>query len=298
MKIVAGSEEMRRFEDAKERMMLSSCSLFRLVLHPLSLPSIHDKEKALERIKTIESSRAKALLEIRVAMREADEKFAIAHELLGKGHFQDAARMLNLSQLCYEYADNIEREANVFFDLQSNLVMFDEGAGETIAKTAAIKQLHDTIDIMCKDSMRGVWPLHVAASNGKIGTVSYLINKLGERVDAVDRAGKTALHVAVENGRVDMVRALIEDFGADTSRRTFTGRTPMHIASDSGNSDTVRELFEGCAALIAKQVASGQRARLSKEQIPEEALKMLGTWNDTDHGNSALALAAHKLHEV
>ena len=72
----------------------------------------------------------------------------------------------------------------------------------------------------------------------------------------------------------------------------------MHIASDNGDADMVRGLFEGCAASIAKQIAGGLRARLSNEQISEEALKMLGTWNETDHGNSALALAAHKIHEV
>lgn len=278
--------------------MLSSCSLFRIVKHPLALPSIHDKERFMERLKTLERSRAQASLEIKVAMREAREKFESARDLLGRGHFQEAAQTLNLSQLCYEYADNIEREGNVFFDLQSDIVLFDEGAGAEIAKITQIEKLHETIETMFKDSMRGVWPLHAAAANGAIGTVRYLITKLGERIDAVDRAGKTALHVAVENGHVDMVRALIEDFGADSSRRTFTGRTAMHIASDCGDADVVRGLFEGCAALIAKEVAGGLRARLSKEQISEEALKTLGTWNDTDHGNSALALAAHKLHEV
>ena len=244
-------------------MMLSSCSLFRLVVHPLALPSIHDKTRSIERLKTLQQCRTEALLEVKVAMREAGEKFENACDLLGRGHFQEAARVLNLSQLCYEYADNIEREANVFFDLQSNLVLFDEGAGGEIAKITQIENLHEKIETMFKDSMRGVWPLHVAASNGAVGTVRYLINKLGERVDAVDRAGKTALHVAVESGRVDVVRVLMEDFGADSSLRTFTGRTPMHIASDNGDADMVRGLFEGCAALIAKQIAGGLRPRLS-----------------------------------
>lgn len=262
------------------------------------LPSDKDKERALERSRTIQHAQSKATLEIRVALREGDAKFANSRTLLGRGHFQDAAEQLRLAQLCYEYADSIEREANVFFEMQSNVVLFDEGTEEVVAKITQLEQLDKDIDTTFKDSMRGVWPLHKAAAQGAVGTLAYLIQSLGERVDAVDRAGKTALHVAVETGRLDVVRALIEDFGADASRRTFTGRTPMHIASDKGDGDIVRALFEGCAALIAKDVSRGLRPRLSQEQISGEALTVLGTWVDTDHSNSALSLAAHKLHVV
>ena len=278
--------------------MLNSCSIFRLVVHPVMLPSENDKERATERSKIIQHSCHTALLEIRVALREGHDKFARAHELLGRGHFQDANEQLRLAQLCYEYADNIEREANIFFNMKSDLVLFDEaGQGET-AKTIQIEQLQKNIDTTFKDCMRGVWPLHKAASQGAVGTISYLVSKFGERVDAVDRAGKTALHVAVEEGQLETARTLIEDFGADLARRTFTGRTPMHIASDKGDADMVRGLFEGCAFIIAKEVSDGTRRRLSQEQIAEEALTALGTWRNTDHFNSALALAAHKLHVV
>ena len=296
--MTAEAENQRHLEDARERMVLHSCSLFRLVKHPLMLPSYADKERALERSKAIEHARSVAMLEIRVALREGDENFAKSRALLERGHFQDAHEHLRLAQLCCEYADSIEREANVFFDMQSNVFLFDESTEETVARIIQLQQLGSDIDTTFKDSMRGVWPLHTAASKGTIGTIAYLVKSLGERIDAVDRAGKTALHVAVENGRLDVVRALIEDFGADASRRTFTGRTPMHIASDMGNADMVRALFEGCATLIAKDISNGLRPRLSQEEISSESLKLLGTWADTDHSNNALLLAAHKLHAV
>jgi hypothetical protein len=296
--VTADAEDQRRLQDAREKIVLHSCSLFRIVRHSLMLPSDKDKERALERSRAIQLAQSKAMLEIRVALREGDEKFANSRTLLGRGHFQDAVEQLRLAQLCYEYADSIEREANVFFNMQSNVVLFDQGTEEVVAKLMQLEQLDKDIDTTFKDSMRGVWPLHKAAAQGAIGTLAYLIQSLGERVDAVDRAGKTALHVAVETGRLDVVRALIEDFGADASRRTFTGRTPMHIASDKGDGDIVRALFEGCAALITKDVSRGLRPRLSQEQISAEALTVLGTWVDTDHSNSALSLAAHKLHVV
>lgn len=285
-------------DDARERMVLSSCSVFRLVVHPLMLPSVHNRESALQRHRTIEKACCTAMLEIRLALREGDEKFARARELLGRGHFQDAAAQLKLVQLCYEYADCIEREANVFFEARSNLVLFDEGTAEETAKIDQIQQVHADIDIMFKDSTRGVWPLHKAASQGAIGTIRYLIQNFGERVDAVDRAGKTALHVAVENDQLETTRVLIQDFGADPSRRTFTGRTPIHIASDHGHADMVRGLFEGCAAVITDEVTKGLRRALDKQGIAREALVVLGAWKDTDHANNALALAAHKLHTV
>jgi len=279
-------------------MLLSSCSLFRLVQHPVMLPSPNNMEKATERQNAIEAARYTALLEIRVSLREGDDKFARAGELLGKGHCEDAATTLQLAQLCYEYADGIEREANVFFEMQSNLALFDEALHDQVAKESQIQQLHSDIDTTFKDSMRGVWPLHTAAANGAIGTISYLLNKFGERVDAVDRAGKTALHVAVENGHLETARALIEQFGANPARRTFTGRTPIHIASDIGDDDMVRGLFEGCASIITKDVDNGVRPRVSQDQIADEALTLLGCWKETDHGNSALALAVNKLHSV
>jgi hypothetical protein len=60
----------------------------------------------------------------------------------------------------------------------------------------------------------------------------------------------------------------------------------------------VRGLFEGCAAVITNEVNMGLRPRLDKTGIAQEGLSKLGAWKDSDHANSALALAAHKLHTV
>jgi len=276
-------------------MILTSCSLFRLVRHPLALPRT---EYTSDRLKMIEDSCSTALLEIRVSLREGDKYFACAHELLGRGHFQDAIAQLQRAQLCYEYADGIEREANIFFDMKSNMVLFDEGTEDKKAKILQIEELRVDIDTMFKDSMRGVWPLHKAASQGLIGTIKYLIDKMGERVDAVDRAGKTSLHVAVENKQLDTTRILIEEFGADATRRTFTGRTAIHIASDQGDEEMVRGLYESCAYRITNEVKNCLRPNLKQDQIAQEALKELGTWIESDHANTALSLAVNKLHTV
>ena len=302
----AEAEASRQLEEARERMVLHSCSLFRLVIHPAILPSSKevDMEKVFLRKKTIEHAQDTAVIEIRVAMREGDSKFAEANKLLEHGHFQDSRKQLHLAQLCYEYADHVEREANIFYDLKSDLVVFDEGSlpqdgslnSPETPKIIKINNLHAEISTAFNDSMRGSWPLHKAAAMGSVGTVTYLIKKLDERVECIDRAGKTALHVAVENSQVEVVRLLIMDFGANPARPTFTGRSPMHIASDSGDQDTMRSLFEACAARITMEIQSGQRDRITKEQISAEALSMLGTWRHSKHGNSALDLAANKLH--
>ena len=296
----AEDEELRQLEDARERMALNSCSLFRLVRHPLMLPAANDSDpgRALQRQRTMQLSCSTALTEIRVALREGNAKFAHARALLARGHFQDAIKEVQLSKMCYEYADGIEREANVFFQMESNLVILDESTKDEQCKLDQIQQLDADIDTAFKDSMRGVWPLHKAASTGAIGTVSYLIRRFGERVDSIDRAGKTALHVAVENGHLDLARTLIHDFGANPAHRTFTGRTPIHLASDSGDEIMVRGLFECCASRITTDIAKGLRSRMTNEQISNEALGVLGTWDISEHGNTAIKLAANKLHVV
>lgn len=94
--------------------------------------------------------------------------------------------------------------------------------------------------------------LHVAAKNGKLYVVKYLISK-GIDINSRDEADWTPLMSAVYGGELNTVRYLI-DIGADINAKSRLCSTSLHFAADSGELDIVKCLVFKGANINAKNI--------------------------------------------
>ncbi|BBB15883.1 ankyrin repeat domain protein [Candidatus Rickettsiella viridis] len=76
--------------------------------------------------------------------------------------------------------------------------------------------------------------LHVAAEQGCLNIVKFLLKK-GEEINSLDPVGNvSALHLAVKNGKEELVKYLLSH-GAELSQQDTNGDTPLHMAVKRGN---------------------------------------------------------------
>ncbi|WP_264329360.1 ankyrin repeat domain-containing protein [Wolbachia endosymbiont (group A) of Andrena hattorfiana] len=85
-------------------------------------------------------------------------------------------------------------------------------------------------------------PLYWAAKSGELDMVKYLVNK-GASVDIEDSYGRTALYWAVENENFYIAEYLIKEKGIDVSARYSNGKTMLHEAIRFAKLDAVRYLI-------------------------------------------------------
>ena len=72
-----------------------------------------------------------------------------------------------------------------------------------------------------KDEVTGNVAIHIAAQNGKVDVVDYLL-KNGAQVNSQNFKGNTALHMSVEYNLEDTTRKLLE-LGADKTIKNYDG---------------------------------------------------------------------------
>ncbi len=73
----------------------------------------------------------------------------------------------------------------------------------------------------------GKTALHIAAENGQLGFVRYLLDRSAP-VNAKDISSSTPLHGAVREGYLECARVLL-DAGADPNQQDSSGNTPLHL---------------------------------------------------------------------
>ncbi len=81
-------------------------------------------------------------------------------------------------------------------------------------------------------------PLHAASDAGHVEAAEALLwdDRVAKRVDQADTHGRTALHLAARNGHLDTVKWLIKR-EARANARDAEGNTPLDLASDADHSD-------------------------------------------------------------
>ncbi|KAF9915110.1 hypothetical protein BX616_006871 [Lobosporangium transversale] len=82
--------------------------------------------------------------------------------------------------------------------------------------------------VLSQQSEYGKTPLHMAAANGHIDIVEYLISIISpEAINIQNEQGNTALHWAATNGHVKVVEALVSKGKADYKLKNAAGHTAM-----------------------------------------------------------------------
>lgn len=97
-------------------------------------------------------------------------------------------------------------------------------------------------DTMAKSTLEYKLPIHFAALGKEIEVIKFL--EKYNHVLAVDRNGQSCLHIAAMKGHLHTVRYLIEEHLFDLDTDDFSGVTPLHLASWQGQLDVVSYLIK------------------------------------------------------
>ena len=89
----------------------------------------------------------------------------------------------------------------------------------------------------------GSAPIHMAAQNGQVAAVEFLIDQMHADVEAKDDEGSTPLHVAVARGHVDVVACLLRR-AAKVDAVDEHGCQPLHLAAERNNAAAIKMLLE------------------------------------------------------
>jgi ankyrin repeat protein len=99
--------------------------------------------------------------------------------------------------------------------------------------------------------------VHIAAFQGRLDIVRYIVGELGADVNQAAQGGATPLYIAALNGRLGIVQCLVGELGADVKRTDKDGSTPLHIAAESGHVDVLRCLVNDCGADVNQAMPDG-----------------------------------------
>uniref|UniRef100_A0A8B9ENS1 Ankyrin n=1 Tax=Anser cygnoides TaxID=8845 RepID=A0A8B9ENS1_ANSCY len=118
----------------------------------------------------------------------------------------------------------------------------DRGIFGAAAK-GCLSELEKTLkdnDINALNSSRETL-LHVAATNGHLAIMEYLISK-GAKPDVKDKKGRTPLHRAAEKGHGDAVKVLLR-CGASMYSLDKEGKMPLHVAAQNSHGHILKVLL-------------------------------------------------------
>ncbi|XP_075177270.1 CARD- and ANK-domain containing inflammasome adapter protein-like [Anomaloglossus baeobatrachus] len=80
--------------------------------------------------------------------------------------------------------------------------------------------------------------LHVAASNGHVPVIEFLLSK-GAKVDAKDKKRRTPLHRAAENGHLEAAKVLLRA-GANIYSLDNDSQSPLHLAAQNNHHHLIK----------------------------------------------------------
>ena len=105
--------------------------------------------------------------------------------------------------------------------------------------------INPSIDVNQADSV-GSTPLSVAAENGELEIVKFLLTVPDIDVNKADNHETTPLYYAAEHSELEIVRLLLTVPGIDVNKATTGGETPLYAAADDtrrGDTNIVRLLL-------------------------------------------------------
>ena len=120
--------------------------------------------------------------------------------------------------------------------------------------------INPSIDVNQADSV-GSTPLSVAAENGELEIVKFLLTVPGIDVNKADNHKTTPLYYAAEHSELEIVRLLLTVPGIDVNKATTGGETPLYAAADDtrrGDTNIVRLLLTVPGIDVNKATTGGE----------------------------------------
>ena len=121
-----------------------------------------------------------------------------------------------------------------------NLLLVSSSEGDMKMVTPLIDVFHVDKDTR---TINGETSLHLAAANGHMDVVKYLIEKLCDK-NARANDDLTPLHYAASCGKLDIVKYLIEEVGVQMDVYHKLGGAPIHEAAQKGQLPVVQYFVE------------------------------------------------------
>jgi ankyrin repeat protein len=116
--------------------------------------------------------------------------------------------------------------------------------------------------------------VHVAAVNGHIEAVTFLIEEHGADVNMKDHEERTPLHLAVMNGHIEVVKFLVEH-QAEVNVKKENAEIPLHLAAKNGHIEVVEFLIRHRADVDAKSKEGETPLHLTAENGHIEVVRSL-----------------------
>lgn len=130
-------------------------------------------------------------------------------------------------------------------------IILDARSGDLEALKEIFSTLiHPRLLISCMDSETQCTPLHMAAANGHVAIVRYILGLVKDNnpeelhafVNKQNETGNTALHWASLNGKLEVVELLCDEFEADPFIKNSFGHDSIYEAENHGK-ETLEEYF-------------------------------------------------------
>lgn len=170
--------------------------------------------------------------------------------------------MAKLDKLSIEEMENVIYDARCG-DLETIRAIFDQEVDSKIIPTI-------------KDPNSQCTMIHMAAANGHLDVIKFLISELNEKADniaeflnSVNENGNTALHWAAFNGHLDTVKFLCEN-GSDPFLKNEYNHDVFYEAGNNQKEEVEDYLLEKYAMELEEEMEERDTNNLEGESPSEE----------------------------
>lgn len=125
---------------------------------------------------------------------------------------------------------------------EMDAINYDAREGDTQNLKEIFTEISPKLLLEIKDEFTLSTPIHMAAGNGHVETLEYLLSTLEKKeaeelVNRKNESGNTALHWAAFNGHLPVIELLVEKFNADIFIKNESGHDAMFEAENNGKEE-------------------------------------------------------------